>query len=346
MLAVIYLSMLAVIYLSLLTVILLPLLADYEVPTAAYTVGKNFLRAKGSNAPHKFMTFLRKPAVLHANEMCRKFNLFPNACDADQMPNGEPWNNFAEVLWSWIIFYCDFEGWTISSEMFTTICLYVFHGSFDNHKGRMWPVIRGIHRFTTMGRSRYMNIAPQAFSKLFALLKKEPELARYLDDRGEAKDVPFRYLAAVEHGIRESAKDIHGMGTNALRSPEDYKMVPAWKKREAYIAGGRHHLGTFGYEQWDHFLFEDYIQRHALAKTFFERHYHLSNGEAMGKLLPALKTKKSKVKSKSVAQHRKRVKKEVKVDSHADEADEKCVYFIDHETGAMVQVIDDSSDDE
>ena len=336
-------SLLAVIYSS---VILLPLLADYESPKSPYKAGKNFLRAKGSNEPHKFFIFLRKPGVLHANEKCREFNLFPNACDAKEMPNGEPWNNFAEVMWSWIIFYCDFEGWTISSAMFTTIVLYVFHGAFDNHKGRMWPIIRGIHRFTTMGRSRYLNNAAKAFTKLFDLLRKEPQLAKYLDDRGEAKDAPLRYLAAVEHGIRESAKDIHGMGTNALRSPEDYQVVPAWKKREAYIAGGRHHLGTMGYEQWDHFLFDDYIQRHALAKTFFMRHYQLSNGKAIGNHLPALKTKKSKIKTKSVAQHRKRVKKELKVDAHADEAEVKCVYFIDHETGAMVQVIEDSSDEE
>ena len=326
---------------SLLTV----LLTDADISKDKYQPGDNFLRTKGSNARHKFLTFCRKSAVLNANEKCREFDLFPNACDGDEMPNGEPWNNFAEVMWSWIIFYCDFEGWTITSDMFTCITNYVFYGLFDNHKGRMWPIIRGIHRFTTMGRSRYMNNAGEAFVKLFELLRREPGLAKFLTDGGEAQDVPLRYLTAVEHGIRQSGKDIHGMGTNALRSPQDYRMVPSWKKREAYTAGARHHLGTFGYEQWDHFLLEDYVQRRVLAKTFNKRHLHLSNGEAIEDLLPALETKEIKVKSKSVAARNKRVKKEEStVDGHEDEG-KKCVYFID-EKGAMVQVIEDSSDEE
>ena len=75
------------------------------------------------------------------------------------------------------------------------------------------------------------------------------------------------------------------MGTNALRSSKDWKLVPQWKKREAYIAAARCAMERFGYEQWDHFLYRDYVERRALAATFYKRHLSHSNGQPIGEFL-------------------------------------------------------------
>ena len=111
------------------------------------------------------------------------------------------------------------------------------------------------------------------------LLQDHPEYKVYLTDKGAGKP-PISYLRAVEEGLREHGKDIHAMGTNALRSANDWKMIPVWKKREAYIAVGRYVAGQLGYEQWDHFRYQDYIDRMVLSLTFYRRHLSLSTGES------------------------------------------------------------------
>ena len=136
-----------------------------------------------------------------------------------------------------------------------------------------------MHRLTTNGRHRFAANAAKCFSKFVELVQKYPQFKVHLTDKGKGKP-PLDYLKAVEEGLREHGKDIHSMGTNALRSPKDWEMIPAWKKREAYIAVGRYLNGKFGYEQWDHFRYQDYVDRMVLSLTFYRRHLPLSNGKS------------------------------------------------------------------
>ena len=69
------------------------------------------------------------------------------------------------------------------------------------------------------------------------------------------------------------------MGTNAMRSAEDWTRVHKWMKRESYIAAARRKLERGSYCQWDHFSWTDYVERQALALTFEKRHLPLSNGK-------------------------------------------------------------------
>ena len=78
------------------------------------------------------------------------------------------------------------------------------------------------------------------WSELFALLKKYPTYAKFLDDKGEGK-VPDRYLCAVEKCLRKVASDNtlakYPMGKYAMLSHREWITTKYWFKREAYIAG-------------------------------------------------------------------------------------------------------------
>ena len=147
----------------------------------------------------------------------------------------------------------------------------------------MWPVIRQVHRMCTTGRHRFAKFTEKCFVSLFQLLDREPDLVRFLTDKGEGTP-PVRYLMAVEEGLREHGRDIYSMGSHAMRSALDWSIVACWKKREAYIAAGRKKLGRFNYEQWDHYKLQDYQERHILSATFYARHLALSNGDPIGTL--------------------------------------------------------------
>jgi len=131
---------------------------------------------------------------------------------------------------------------------------------------------------TTNGRHRFASTSKKHFGELFDLLNRETRLASKLADQG-AGGVPTEYLAAVENGLRSHGDDLHAMGTNAMRSEEDWKKVHQWMKREAYIAAARHHWGKPSYSQWDHFLLQDYMDRCKLTVTFLKRHLLHSNGK-------------------------------------------------------------------
>lgn len=50
-------------------------------------------------------------------------------------------------------------------------------------------------------------------------------------------------------------------------------------KREAYIAAVRTKWGRGSYWQWDHFCWQDYVERQSLSLTFYKRHLSLSDGK-------------------------------------------------------------------
>ena len=80
--------------------------------------------------------------------------------------------------------------------------------------------------------------------------------------------------------MRKYSYSIHILGSRPFRSRQHWgKNVSLWRKREAYIALVRYLLGIRpDYNQWDCFIFGDYIMRQRLHKTFVSRHLPLSNG--------------------------------------------------------------------
>ena len=101
----------------------------------------------------------------------------------------------------------------------------------------------------------------------------------FLDDKGKGSP-PKEYLWLVELGLRKYASDVHAMGTNPLRSRKRWENVAPWRKREAYIAVGRHLLGEpADYKTWTSFRWTDYHSRKALGRTFIKRHLPKSDGQ-------------------------------------------------------------------
>ena len=312
-------------------------------PGETYSFTRNHLRAKGNNQAHKYLVYCRKAAVLALWDYFKKIGLTPIAVDSKNMPSKMSWNNFAECLWTAWFFLCDYDGIPESLETALRLQYYLFFALYDNGKGRMWPVLRCIHRFSTNGRHRFARTAHKCFAKFFQLLNDEPNLIQFVNDQGKGSP-PLRYIAAVEEGLREYGKDVHSMGTNALRSPNDWSIVPNWKKREAYIAAIRYKWEYFNYEQWDHFLLRDYVDRQTLTTTFRQRHLKYSNGEAIGHLLPAIQ----EIEVSPPLRRRGRSNNVMKTEDnkvHTKDMEEPCeVLMFDPLSGEMVQII--SSDDE
>lgn len=234
-------------------------------------------RVKGSLKPHKHLPYLCVSSVNAAVTELKNLGLYPVRVLAANMPSGKDWNNFAEVLYTFWILYCHNEGLVRTSDMARQVMIYIFYAHFKGPTGKQWPVIRAIHRMVTNGRHRFAATTLSHFDEFFNLLDREPRLVAKLNDKGEG-GVPPEYTAAVENGLRSHGEDIHAMGTNAMRSQSDWKKVPRWMKREAYIAAVRHKWGRGSYWQWDHFSFEDYVERQTLALTFNKRHLPLSTG--------------------------------------------------------------------
>ena len=89
-----------------------------------------------------------------------------------------------------------------------------------------------------------------------------------------------RYVSYKYFTTRNYCVDVHSMGTRSLRSRQYWRdKVSKWRKKEPYVALGRHLLGFDpGYKQWDCFRFEDFRIRSMLIRTFEVRHLPLSDG--------------------------------------------------------------------
>lgn len=154
----------------------------------------------------------------------------------------------------------------------------------------------------TNGRHRFAATTEKHFGAFFKLLNEKPQYVRFLADKG-AETAPMDLLCAVEKGLRSHGTDLHAMGTNAMRSEKDWAKVFKWMKREGYIAAVRQKWGRSSYCQWDHFEWQDYVERKQLAATFEARHLPYSNGKEFGSVEnPAawsLPTPTTRVSSKS-----------------------------------------------
>lgn len=87
-------------------------------------------------------------------------------------------------------------------------------------------------------------------------------------------------LLIPTHKLRNYASCVHAMGTRALRSPHHWgNKVDRWRKKKSYQAVTRNlNNSPKGYKQWDCFVFRDYVERQAAARTYEVRHLPLSDG--------------------------------------------------------------------
>ena len=241
--------------------------------------------------PHAEMPFLRAAPLNEAIEHLRSEGHPPVQVRASDMPTGIVWNNYPDCLYRSHAVYCGKEGLSRSSDMARQVLYFMFHGYWQwvtkNSKKelvtRSKPFIFFLHKKMVGARSRYSQKVPQNFSKFIELFNKHSsntnEWADYLMDHGKGNP-PVEYLIAFELGLREYASCVHSLGTRPLRTRKSWADVAKWRKCEAYIALARYLLkADTGYKQWDCFRFGDYTMRRAMALTFQNRHYHLSNGQ-------------------------------------------------------------------
>jgi hypothetical protein len=265
--------------------------ARETVPTLndIYEVRAGRTYRRFSTKPHPELQFLRYASVNGAVLAVKNRGVYVICVKAKDMPNGHKWDNFAQGLYIFWIEYCHREGLSLTSDLARRILLYLFFGTY------MWvirkkvddepvviekekPILFWLHKKVRNGRSRFCYNVETYFKDFIALVQRKKYL-KYLKDRGEG-DVPMEYLVALELGLRNYSSDVHAMGTCPLRSPWYWGRIDLWRKREAYIAVGRHLLGYKpNYQQWDCFSWSDYVCRQLLGKTFLVRHYPLSDGE-------------------------------------------------------------------
>ena len=251
---------------------------------AVYECSKSRVFNRHATKPHGDLPFLRKACVVAAVDALKDRCLYPVRCKARDMPNDEPWDNFGQCLYTFYVEYCFREGLAMTSDLSRQVLLYIFYGSFVwtyrkkkiSHERRK-SVLFWLQKKVSQGRSRFVQNADTYFTK-FVSLVKEKKWQKFLHDKGEG-DPPVEYLGAVEEGLRAYSVDIHTMGTHVLRTPEHWKNVAKWRKREAFISIMRILCGfTSSYRQWDCFLFTDYVFRQEMSKVFNLRHYPLSDG--------------------------------------------------------------------
>ena len=80
-------------------------------------------------------------------------------------------------------------------------------------------MIRCLHYKTIQGRHRFGKYVTEFFSASIDACARNPEWDKFFDDLG-AGDVPMEYLRLIEIGLRAFGRDIHAMGSRALRSKE------------------------------------------------------------------------------------------------------------------------------
>ena len=183
------------------------------------------------------------------------------------MPTKTEWNNFAEVLWTFLVHYCAAEGITQSSEMYVLVRNYIFHGKYnfvrtnkDDKRVHKKDIIHGLHFKLTSGRSRYVNNVNTHFNKFLKLFRKNNQWKTFFNDRGDGNP-PASYLAAIEEGFRSYGSDKFTMGRSALKSRKRWGSVSKWRKREAYITLVRSVEPTHSHPQHSHSPFIQQVDR-------------------------------------------------------------------------------------
>ena len=106
-----------------------------EVPhEGSYKAHDHPSRAKGSKKTHKLLTFLNVSSVNKAVADLKDLGLYPVRCK--YMPDGSDWNNFAQVLYSFWILYCYYEGITRTQELARQVLVYLFYAHLPGPAAR------------------------------------------------------------------------------------------------------------------------------------------------------------------------------------------------------------------
>ena len=110
-----------------------------------YAAHKRAGRAKGSTKFHKNLMFLNVSSVSKAITALKNLGLYPLRCMGAAMPGGKEWNNFAEVLYTFWIFYCYYEAIDRTLDLARPVLLYIFFALLVGPRGKKWPVVRYMH---------------------------------------------------------------------------------------------------------------------------------------------------------------------------------------------------------
>ena len=260
--------------------------AGEVVPNRPYTLTPDRGINPRSTKRHSDLVFCRAFPCNRAFRRMKNKCLHPVLVKALCSPTGAEWNNFVQCRHEWAVHYCDLEGISRTNNLAREIVLYVFYGKYWL-RGKQVDIIKCLHYKIIAGRHRFGKFVTQHFAAfLEAYEAHADEWAKYLTDCGKQGTAPKQYCMLVEVGLRSFGRDIHCMGTLALRSKENWAGVQVWRKREAYIALVRHIRGHVGYAQYDCYLWRDYVERQRANRTFLARHLPLSNGDNFGGSLP------------------------------------------------------------
>ena len=196
---------------------------DYRY--AIYECNKSRVFQRHATKPHAELRFLRRACVIEAVVSLKNRCMYPIGCKGKDMPTNEPWDNFAQCLYTFYVEYCFREGLAMTSDLARQVLLFIFYGQFEwTYKrkqtsfSRIKSVLFWLQKKVSQGRSRFAQNTEVYFEK-FVNLVKEKKWQRFLQDKGEGKP-PVEYLAAVEEGLRAYCDDINTMGSHVLRSPQ------------------------------------------------------------------------------------------------------------------------------
>jgi hypothetical protein len=264
-----------------------PILKTGEsVPNRLYSLDSERSANPRSTKRHTDLPFLRAFPCNRAFRRMKNGCLYPILVKAASSPTGEDWSNFVQCRIEFRAHYCDLEGISRTNNLAREILLYMFYGTYWL-RGKQVDIIKCLHYKIIAGRHRFGKFVTKHFAAfLEAYDKNVDEWEKYLTDCGKGGNAPKEYCLLVEVGLRSFGRDMHAMGTLALRSKDNWAAVQTWRKREAYIALVRHIRGHTGYAQYDCYHWRDYVERQRANKTFLARHLPLSNGDNFGGDLP------------------------------------------------------------
>ena len=138
------------------------------------------------------------------------------------MDDGQPFNNFAQVLYTFYVHYCAAEGLDETSDLARKVLLYLFYTELpprprkaSSKSRKPKKAIHCLRKKIMSSRCRYGKYVTRYFKGFLVKLKENQDWTKYFADKGEGK-APLDYLIEIENGLRRFARDVHAMGTGTL----------------------------------------------------------------------------------------------------------------------------------
>ena len=125
------------------------------------------------------------------------------------------WNNFAEVVYTFYVYYCVAEGLQETSVLARQVLLYLFYGSWilSKYKNKPQPIIRCLHNKIISGHHQFGKYVTKHFvSFLEAFDKSENKCWRkFFDDHGKG-DARHRISRRNREGVAQFRRGLarHG----------------------------------------------------------------------------------------------------------------------------------------